>query len=138
MVTQAQMLLLDAKAQQPVLAVVLPVAEPLEVGAGLAEELALHLLELAGAEGEVARGDLVAESLAHLTHAEGQLAAGGALDVGKVDEDALCGLGAEIAGRRAVLGDADGGLEHQVELTDICKIMLSTSRTWNVIILDKC
>ncbi len=62
-VAQAQMLLLDAEAQQPVLAVVLPVLEPFQVGAGLAEELALHLLELAGAEGEVARGDLVAEAL---------------------------------------------------------------------------
>ena len=62
-VTQAQMLLLDAQAQQPVLAVVLPVSEPVQIGAGLAEELALHLLELAGAEGEVARGDLVAEGL---------------------------------------------------------------------------
>ena len=39
------------------------------------DEALLHLLELAGAEGEVARGDLVAEGLAHLTDAEGQLAA---------------------------------------------------------------
>ena len=93
-VAQAQVLLLDAQAQQPVLAVVLPVSEPLQIGAGLAEELALHLLELTGAEGEVARGDLVAESLAHLADTKGQLAAGGALDVGKVDENALCGLGA--------------------------------------------
>ena len=31
----------DAQAQQPVLAVVLPVSEPVQIGAGLAEELAL-------------------------------------------------------------------------------------------------
>mgnify|MGYP007043246927 CR=1 FL=1 len=128
------MLLLDAEAQQPVLAVVLPVAEPLEVGAGLAEELALHLLELAGAEGEVARGDLVAEGLAHLTDAEGQLAAGGALDVGKVDEDALRRLGAEVAGGRAVLGDADGGLEHQVELTDGGEVVLAADGADHVLV----
>ena len=133
-VAQAQMLLFDAEAQQPVLAVVLPVAEPLEVGAGLAEELALHLLELAGAEGEVARGDLVAESLAHLTDAEGQLAAGGALDVGKVDEDALRRLGAEVAGGRAVLGDADGGLEHQVELTDGGEVVLAADGADHVLV----
>ena len=124
-VAQAQVLFVDAQAQQPVLAVVLPVGEPLEVGAGLAEELALHLLELAGTEGEVARGDLVAEGLADLADAEGQLAAGGALDVGEVHEDALRGLGAQIAGRGGILGDADGGLEHQVELADGGKVMLA-------------
>ena len=70
-VAQAQMLLFDAEAQQPVLAVVLPVGEPLEVGAGLAEELQLHLLKLPGAEGEVAGGDLVAEGLADLADPEG-------------------------------------------------------------------
>ena len=49
-VQQAQVLLHDAKGGQPVLAVVLPVGEPLQVGAGLAEELALHLLKRAGAQ----------------------------------------------------------------------------------------
>ena len=39
-VTQAQVLLLDAQAQQPVLAVILPVSEPLQLGARFAEELA--------------------------------------------------------------------------------------------------
>ena len=124
-VAQTQIFFLDAKAQQPVLAVVLPVGEPLQIGVGLAEELALHLLKLAGTEGEVARGDLVAERLADLADTEGQLAAGGALDVGKVDENALCGLGTQVAGRRAVLGNTDGSLEHQVELADGGKVMLA-------------
>ena len=66
---------------------------------GLQKNSQFHLLKLAGTEGEVARGDLVAEGLAYLTNAERQLLAGGALDVLEVDEDALCGLGAEIAGR---------------------------------------
>jgi hypothetical protein len=69
--------------RQPVVAEGAPVLEPLQIGVGLAEELQLHLLELAGAEDEVARGDLVAEGLADLADAEGQLAPGGALDVGK-------------------------------------------------------
>ena len=38
MVAQAQMLLFDAEGEQPLLAVVLPVGEPLEVGPGLAED----------------------------------------------------------------------------------------------------
>ena len=58
-----------------------PVVEPLKVGARLAEELELHLLELAHAEDEVARRDLVAEGLADLADAERQLFARGALYV---------------------------------------------------------
>ena len=52
-----------------------PVLVPLLVGAGLDEELHLHLLELAGAEDEVARRDLVAERLADLADAERRLLA---------------------------------------------------------------
>ena len=96
---RAQVLLADAKALEPVHAVVLPVGKPFEVRAGLAEEFAFHLLKLTGAEGEVARGDLVAERLADLAHAEGQLAAGGALVVREAHEDALRRLRPQIAGR---------------------------------------
>ena len=125
MVTQAQGLFLDAQGDQPVLAEVLPVGEPLQVGAGLAEELALHLLKLPGTEGEVAGGDLIAEGLAHLAHAEGQLLAGGALNVGEVHENALGGLRPQIDGGGGVLGDADLGLEHQVKLADGGEVVLA-------------
>ena len=43
-----------------------------------------------------ARSDLIAEALTDLAHAEGQLPAGGALNIEEVGEDALRGLGAEI------------------------------------------
>src|ERR1022692_1505088 len=46
---------------------------PLLVGARLDEEFHLHLLELAGAEDEVSRRDLVAERLADLADAERDL-----------------------------------------------------------------
>ena len=75
---------LQTDGKQPVVAEGPPILEPLQVGAGLAEELQLHLLKLSDPEDEVARGDLVAEGLADLAHAEGQLAAGGALGVDKV------------------------------------------------------
>ena len=65
------------------------------------------------------------EVIADLADAEGQLTAGRALDVRKVDKDALRGLGAQIAGGGGILGNADGGLEHQVELTDGGKVMLA-------------
>ena len=58
-------------------------------------------------------------------HAEGQLAAGGALDVGEVHKNALRRLGTEIAGGGGVLGDTDLGLEHQVELADGGKVVLA-------------
>ena len=119
------------------MAVVPPVGEPLQIGVRLAEELQLHLLELAGAEGEVARGDLVAEGLADLAHAEGQLAAGGADDVIEVDEDALGGLRAEVHGVLRVLGDTLEGLEHQVELADVGEIVLAAGGAGDVVILDK-
>jgi hypothetical protein len=61
--------------------------------AGLDEELHLHLLELAGAEDEVAGRDLVAEALADLADAERRLLARRLLHVEVVDEDALRGLG---------------------------------------------
>ena len=76
---RAQVFLLDAQGQQPLEAEVLPIGKPLQIGAGLAEELAFHLLKFPGAEGEVAGGDLVAEGFAHLAHAEGELFPGGCL-----------------------------------------------------------
>ena len=114
-----------------------PVVEPLQIGAGLAEELQLHLLELADTENEVARRDLVAEGLTDLTHAEGQLAAGGALGVDEVGEDALGRLRPQVHGVLGVLGDALERLEHQVELPDVGEVMLAAGGAGNVPVLDE-
>ena len=76
MVAQAEVLLLQAQIHQPLAAELPPVLEPLQIGARLAEELQLHLLELPDAENEVTRGDLVAEGLADLAHA-GRATSGG-------------------------------------------------------------
>ena len=136
-VPQTQVLVPDAQAQQPVVAELLPVGEPLQLGPRLAEELQFHLLKLTGAEGEVARGDLVAEGLADLTHAEGQLPACGALDVLEVDKNALGGLGAEVDGVLGVLGDPLEGLEHQVELADVRPVELAAGGAADVVLLHK-
>ena len=85
------------------------------VGARLDEELHLHLLELPGAEDEVARGDLVAERLADLADAERRLLAGRLHHVGEVDEDALRGLRPQVVQAGLVLDRAEVGLEHHVE-----------------------
>ena len=137
MVAQAQVVLVHAQAGEPVAAEAAPVGEPLQVRARLAEELQLHLLELADAEDEVARGDLVAEALAHLADAEGYLAAGGALDVLEVDKDALGRLRAQIDLAGRVLGDALVGLEHQVELAYIGEVALAADRAGDIMLADE-
>src|SRR3712207_6178245 len=111
-----QVLRRDAQVGVPAGALVDPVLVPLLVGAGLDEELHLHLLELAGPEDEVARRDLVAERLADLPDPERGLLACRAADVGEVHEDALRGLRAQVVQPRLVLDRAEVGLEHHVEV----------------------
>jgi hypothetical protein len=84
-----------------------PVGVPLIVRAGLDEIFELHLLELARAEGVVARVDLVAERLADLRDAEGAASPGRCRDVVEVHEDALRRLGAEVGDGGVVLDRAD-------------------------------
>src|SRR5262245_44895217 len=100
----------------PLVTPVAPELIPLRRLRRVTEELDLHLLELARAEGEVARGDLVAETLSHLCDAEWNLDARTIDDVLEVDEDSLCRLRTQKC--RVVLPAerADDGLEHQIEL----------------------
>ena len=91
----------------------------LERGGGLRfrpdEVLHLHLLELAHAEHEVPRRDLVPERLPDLGDPERQLLAARLLDVLEVHVRALRGLGAQVDDRRVLLDRAHERLEHQVE-----------------------
>ena len=111
-----QVVSVHAEVDVPAGPLVDPVLVPLLVGAGHDEELHLHLLELAGAEDEVARRDLVAERLADLADAERRLLARGLHDVGEVDEDALRGLRSQVVQARLVLDRAQVGLQHHVEV----------------------
>ena len=115
---------------------VFPILEPLEVGARLAEELQLHLLELAGAEGEVAGGDLVAEGLTDLADAERDLLSCGAGHILEVDKDALRRLRTEIDLVLRVLGDPLEGLEHQVELADVGEVGAAAVRAGDPVLSD--
>src|SRR5829696_9888578 len=114
--TDAQVFGADAELGVPALALIDPGPIPALRVRRRHEELHLHLLELTGAEDEVAGGYLVAEGLADLGDPEGRLLAREAKHVLEVDEDPLSGLWSEVD-RRALLGDrADVGFEHQVEL----------------------
>src|SRR3954471_16413476 len=106
----------DAVLDVPLVAGAYPLFMRFHVRAGAHEVLHLHLLELTGAEDEVAWCYLVAEGLALLGDAERQLAAHRLLYVEEVDENTLRGLGAQVGDRGIFLDRADKGLEHQVEL----------------------
>ena len=119
---QEQVVGLDAELGVPAHPLVHPVLVPLAGVVGRDEELHLHLLELARAEDEVARRDLVAERLADLGDPERRLLARELKDVLEVDEDALGGLRPQVdlgarLGRRP-----DVGLEHQVELARLAEL----------------
>ena len=73
----------------------------------------------------------------NLAHAKGQLPAGGSLDIEEVSEDTLGGLRAQIDSILSVLRDALEGLEHEVELTDIGKIVLAAGGAGDHMLLNK-
>ena len=84
---------------------------------GVAEVLDFHLLELARAEGEIARVDLVAERFAALRDAEGQFHPVGVQHVLVLAENRLRGLGPQIGD--LVAGGTKIRLQHQVELAGL-------------------
>src|SRR5439155_2380085 len=114
MLAQAEPFAGQSQLEIPLVTPVAPVAIPLRRFLRVAEELDLHLLELARAEGEVSRRDLVAEALTYLGDPERHLDPAGIDDVLEVDEDPLRRLRPQ---ERRVLLTAqrpDDGLEHQV------------------------
>ena len=113
--TEAQLVPADPEPLVPGEPLLAPVGEP-AVGVGRGDEvLKLHHLELAGAEHEVARRDLVAEAAAELGDPEGGLAAHRRHHVQEVDEHPLGGLWPQVGNGGLVLDGADEGLEHEVE-----------------------
>jgi len=137
MVSCTHLFVFHAEALQPVDAEASPVLEPVKVGARLAEELQLHLLELTGTEGEVTRCNLVTERFTDLTDSERNFLSGSTLYVFEVYEDTLCSLRTKIYGVLRILCNTLEGFEHQVELTDIGKVMFSAGRTRNLMLLDE-
>ena len=127
-VAEAELVLRDAEVEVPAQPLGQPVLEPLLALGRRHEVLHLHLLELAGAEDEVLRRDLVAERLAHLGDAEGRLLARRVEDVGEVEEHALGRLGPQVGHVALVLHRAGVGLEHQVEGPGLGQV--GASRSW--------
>ena len=137
MVAQAQVFVGHAQIEQPFVAEVLPVLEPFEVGVRFAEEFQLHLLKFAGTEGKVSGSNLITERFTDLCDTERQLFAGGALNIGKVYKDTLCGFRAQIDLALGILGDTLEGFEHQVELADVGKVGAAAVRAFDAVFLDE-
>src|SRR6266536_1237247 len=85
------------------------------------EKLELHLLELARAESEVARVDLVPKCLSDLANTEGHFLARRFEHVLELRENGLGGLGTEIRDVFFALDRTDVGFEHQIELARRCE-----------------
>src|SRR6266498_2838860 len=72
---EAQLVALDVEPQIPIVACLFPIFEPVRRALRFDEELHLHLLKLARAEDEIARGDLITERLTDLGDPEGDFLA---------------------------------------------------------------
>ena len=106
----------DSVIDVPLEPAIAPKLIPLARLTGMAEKLHLHLLELARAEGEVARCDLVAKALALLRDAERHLHAAAVHHVAEVHEHPLRRLRPEERLAVVAAHRADVRLEHQVKL----------------------
>ena len=137
MIPGTHFIVLHAEGLQPVDAVLFPVCEPLQISIRLTEELELHLLELTRTECEVAGRDLISEGFADLGNAERHFLSGSSLDILEVYENTLRSLGTQINGILCVFRDALECLEHQVELTDVGKIMLAAGRAGDLMVPDE-
>ena len=137
MVADTHLLLFHSQTLQEINTVLFPVRKPFQIRIRLTEELHLHLFELSHTEDKVAGCDLVSERFTHLADAKRNLLAGGSLHILEINKNTLCRLRTQIYGVLRVLCDALEGLEHQIELSDIRKVMFAASRTGNVMFLDK-
>ena len=124
----AQLLAPHAQVHVPRQALVAPVGVPSIVLRRRDEELHLGLLELARAEDEVARRDLVAERLADLGDSKRWLRARALLHAEEVQEDALGRLRSQVGHRAGLLQRADVGLEHQVEGARLGQLAVALAR----------
>ena len=73
MIAKTQVFLFDAERKKPFITGLSPILKPLGLGAGLAEELKLHLFKLSGSESKVSGCDLITERFTYLTDTERNL-----------------------------------------------------------------
>ena len=137
MIAQAKLVLRDSEGGQPVLAERSPVLKPFQIRPWFTEKLHLHLLKLTGTECKVARRNFISERLPDLADAERDLLSGSPLNILEVDEDSLGCLRTQIDRILRILRHTLECLEHQVELADVCEIVLAAGRARDIVVIDE-
>src|SRR5574344_1746316 len=122
----------QSKVDMPFHAVFLPLPEPLHLGAGLDEELHLHLLEFTHAEYKLAGHNFISEGFSYLRDSERNLHAAGLLNVDTINEDALRGLRTQIYHVCLVSDGSELRREHKVELPYICPVLCAADRAYDI------
>src|SRR5260370_39507133 len=105
----------------PLEAILFPVVKPLQHLAWMHEELQIPLLELALAEQEVPRRNLVAESLPDLADTERNLQTRGLQHIIIVQVDVLARLTAQVGLHPLTLNNPKVRLHHQIEGAWLCE-----------------
>ena len=116
MLAQLQVAAGQANGLPPCKALVAPPGVPLRGLVWLNEELQFHLLKLATAECEIARGDFIAKRFSNLRNSKRHANARAVDHIVKVGENALRSFWAQVRGVGRIFNRAHIGLEHQVEL----------------------
>ena len=136
MVTQTEVFFFDVERIKEVTTEASPVLKPFKISAGLAEEFKLHLFKFTHTENEVTGSNFVTEALADLCNAERNLLAACSLNVREVYKNTLSGFGTKVNFVLAVLGNTLKCLEHKIELTNVCKIVLAAVGAGNSLFFD--
>ena len=123
----AEVFWVNAQVHVPIPAGLEPVLVPLFVRSWFDEEFHLHLLELTGAEDEVARRNFVTERFADLTDAKRWLLTRTALHVGEVDEDSLSGFRTQVVHARFVFDRTKLSAQQPVEFTRLSPLSLGST-----------
>ena len=135
-IVEAIVLRAEAQSLVPLHTDLLPLCEPLHLGAGLNEELHLHLLKLAHAEDKLTCHNLVTESLAYLCDTERNLHAACLLNVQIVHEDALSCLWTEVDFACRVGSRSHLCREHEVKLAHVSPVFCSADGVYNLLVKD--
>ena len=137
MISKSCILFAQTEVLEEARAVVLPICEPIKLSSRLAEELKLHLLELAYTEYEVTRRNLISEGFAHLSDAERYFLPCCSLHILEIYEYALSCLRSHVNLSSGILSHALESFKHQIKLPDACEITLAAGWALNALICDK-
>ena len=137
MITKSKLLFLHSKGKKPVITKCSPILKPLKISIWLTEEFQFHLFEFSCSKNKITWSNLISKRLTNLCYTKRKLLSGSTLNILEVNKYSLCCLRAKIYSVLRIFSNTHKTLEHKIKLSYISKIMLTTSRTWNAIRLNK-